>query len=73
MSMIHARTHTHTHTRVHAYAHSNNTIINHLQDTLSGKYGEDSKLIFDFADQGGELLSLRYDLTVSLNTNTYSI
>ena len=31
---------------------------------LVGKYGEDSKLIYDLADQGGELLSLRYDLTV---------
>ena len=30
-----------------------------------GKYGEDSKLIYDLADQGGEQLSLRYDLTVS--------
>jgi len=30
-----------------------------------GKYGEDSKLIYDLADQGGELSSLRYDLTVS--------
>ena len=29
-----------------------------------GKYGEDSKLIYDLADQGGEQLSLRYDLTV---------
>ena len=29
-----------------------------------GKYGEDQKLIYDLADQGGELLSLRYDLTV---------
>ena len=28
------------------------------------KYGEDSKLIFDLQDQGGELCSLRYDLTV---------
>lgn len=37
----------------------------HLQETLMGKYGEDSKLIYDLADQGGELLSLRYDLTVS--------
>jgi hypothetical protein len=36
-----------------------------LQETLTGKYGEDSKLIYDLADQGGELLSLRYDLTVS--------
>jgi len=33
---------------------------------LTGKYGEDSKLIYDLADQGGEILSLRYDLTVSL-------
>lgn len=29
-----------------------------------GKYGEDSKLIYDLADQGGEICSLRYDLTV---------
>ena len=29
-----------------------------------GKYGEDSKLIYDLADQGGEMLSMRYDLTV---------
>lgn len=29
-----------------------------------GKYGEDSKLIYDLQDQGGELCSLRYDLTV---------
>ena len=36
-----------------------------LQETLTGKYGEDSKLIYDLQDQGGELLSLRYDLTVS--------
>jgi histidyl-tRNA synthetase len=30
-----------------------------LRETLTGKYGEDSKLIFDLADQGGESLSLR--------------
>uniref|UniRef100_A0A673MWZ3 histidine--tRNA ligase n=1 Tax=Sinocyclocheilus rhinocerous TaxID=307959 RepID=A0A673MWZ3_9TELE len=35
-----------------------------LKETLTGKYGEDSKLIYDLKDQGGELLSLRYDLTV---------
>ena len=35
-----------------------------FKETLTGKYGEDSKLIYDLADQGGELLSLRYDLTV---------
>ena len=34
------------------------------KETLTGKYGEDSKLIYDLADQGGELLALRYDLTV---------
>lgn len=31
---------------------------------MTGKYGEDSKLIYDLKDQGGEILSLRYDLTV---------
>lgn len=35
-----------------------------LKETLTGKYGEDSKLIYDLQDQGGELCSLRYDLTV---------
>lgn len=35
-----------------------------LKETLTGKYGEDSKLIYELADQGGELLALRYDLTV---------
>lgn len=34
------------------------------KETLMGKYGEDSKLIYDLADQGGEILALRYDLTV---------
>jgi len=40
------------------------TPVMELKETLTGKYGEDSKLIYDVADQGGELLSLRYDLTV---------
>lgn len=40
------------------------TPVFELQPVLKGKYGEDSKLIYDVADQGGELLSLRYDLTV---------
>ena len=31
---------------------------------MTGKYGEDSKLIYDLKDQGGEILALRYDLTV---------
>ena len=38
------------------------------KDVLTDKYGEDSKLIFDLADQGGEELALRYDHTVSLFT-----
>jgi len=40
------------------------TPVFELRDVLTGKYGEDSKLIYDLADQGGEILSLRYDLTV---------
>ena len=40
------------------------TPVFELKETLMGKYGEDSKLIYDLADQGGEMLSLRYDLTV---------
>ncbi|KAJ4778020.1 Histidine--tRNA ligase [Rhynchospora pubera] len=40
------------------------TPVFELKETLMGKYGEDSKLIYDLADQGGELCSLRYDLTV---------
>lgn len=35
------------------------------RETLMGKYGEEGgKLIYELADQGGELLCLRYDLTV---------
>eukprot|EP00042_Codosiga_hollandica_P041321 m.367694 g.367694 ORF g.367694 m.367694 type:complete len:546 (+) comp56087_c0_seq1:35-1672(+) len=40
------------------------TPVMELKETLLGKYGEDTKLIYDLADQGGEILSLRYDLTV---------
>ncbi|XP_039281025.1 histidine--tRNA ligase isoform X2 [Nilaparvata lugens] len=40
------------------------TPVFELKEVLTGKYGEDSKLIYDLADQGGEILSLRYDLTV---------
>ncbi|KAF8638400.1 hypothetical protein AX17_002243 [Amanita inopinata Kibby_2008] len=36
------------------------------KDVLTGKYGEDQKLIFDLMDQGGEQLALRYDHTVPL-------
>ncbi|KAM0675766.1 hypothetical protein GVAV_000541 [Gurleya vavrai] len=36
-----------------------------LKSILTNKYGDDSKLIFDLADQGGDICALRYDLTVS--------
>ena len=35
-------------------------------DTLTGKYGEEEKLIYKFTDRGGRDLALRYDLTVPL-------
>ena len=41
------------------------TPVFELSDTLHGAYGAEArKLIYDLADQGGEQLSLRYDLTV---------
>ncbi|KAG0164214.1 Cytoplasmic and mitochondrial histidine tRNA synthetase [Apophysomyces sp. BC1034] len=40
------------------------TPVFELKEVLSNKYGEDSKLIYDLALQGGEACSLRYDLTV---------
>jgi histidyl-tRNA synthetase len=40
------------------------TPVFELRETLLGKYGEEGgKLVYDLADQGGELLCLRYDLT----------
>ena len=55
------------------------TPVFELRQILAGKYGEDSKLIFDLSDQGGELCSLRYDLTVpfarwlAMNSNVQAI
>jgi histidyl-tRNA synthetase len=40
------------------------TPVFELKGILTDKYGEDSKLIYDLEDQGGELCALRYDLTV---------
>lgn len=40
------------------------TPIFELRSTLASKYGEESKLIFNLEDQGGDICSLRYDLTV---------
>lgn len=34
------------------------------REVLGGNYGEETKLIYNLEDQGGEALSLRYDLTV---------
>ncbi|KAL4785616.1 hypothetical protein BJX76DRAFT_346956 [Aspergillus varians] len=42
------------------------TPVFELKEILAGKYGEDSRLIYDLADQGGEECALRYDLTVPL-------
>jgi histidyl-tRNA synthetase len=41
---------------------------------LLDKYGEDEKLIYELKDQGGQMLSLRYDLTTQhiLYENRYS-
>eukprot|EP00957_Ditylum_brightwellii_P100859 7686763-Ditylum_brightwellii.AAC.1 len=40
------------------------TLVFELKDTLTGRYGEDSELIYDLIDQGSELLALQYNLTV---------
>lgn len=40
------------------------TPIVELKETLTGKYGEDSKLIYDLKDLGREVLVLEYVLTV---------
>ncbi|PAV85776.1 hypothetical protein WR25_25084 [Diploscapter pachys] len=41
------------------------TPVFELREVLLGKYGEEGgKLVYDLQDQGGELLSMRYDLTV---------
>lgn len=43
------------------------TPVAELKSVLTAKYGDDGEsLIYDLQDQGGELLSLRYDLTVPL-------
>jgi histidyl-tRNA synthetase len=40
-------------------------VIEYLE-TLTGKYGEDEKLIYSFKDRGDRNVGLRYDLTVPL-------
>lgn len=42
------------------------TPIVEFAETLSGKYGEEERLIYKFTDRGERELALRYDLTVPL-------
>jgi histidyl-tRNA synthetase len=42
------------------------TPIVEFAETLTGKYGEEEKLIYKFTDRGRRELALRYDLTVPL-------
>lgn len=42
------------------------TPIIEFEETLTGKYGEEEKLIYSFKDRGGRDLALRYDFTVPL-------
>ena len=44
------------------------TPVFELKEVLTGKYGEDSKLIYDLADQGGEILALRCTLFLKSKT-----
>lgn len=48
----------------HHGAVSNDTPVLELWKTLTGKHGEDSKLMYDFTGQGGEVLSLQYGVPV---------
>lgn len=46
------------------------TPVFELRETLMGKYGEDTKLIYDLADQGGEILSLRWACSCCMLSKT---
>lgn len=49
------------------------TPVFELREILMGNYGEEnSKLVYDLVDQGGELCSLRYDLTVFFIVDFYN-
>jgi histidyl-tRNA synthetase len=49
----------------HGYEPFDTPALEHLA-TLTGKYGEDEKLLYRFEDHGGRQVGLRYDLTVPL-------
>ena len=52
------------------------TPVFELKEVLTGKYGEDSKLIYDLADQGGEILALRcnpiHPITIVLEIKNFN-
>jgi histidyl-tRNA synthetase len=64
MTLRHDMFHTISHIFKKHGAVTIDTPVFELKEILTGKYGEDSKLIYDLQDQGGELCALRYDLTV---------
>ncbi len=49
----------------HGYEPLDTPALEHIA-TLTGKYGEDEKLLYRFTDHGGREVGLRYDLTVPL-------
>jgi histidyl-tRNA synthetase len=49
----------------HGFAPLDTPALEYLE-TLTGKYGEDERLLYRFQDQGGRDVGLRYDLTVPL-------
>ena len=49
----------------HGFAPLDTPALEYLE-TLMGKYGEEERLLYQFADQGGRAVGLRYDLTVPL-------
>ena len=49
----------------HGYEPLDTPALEHAA-TLTGKYGEDEKLLYRFQDHGGREVGLRYDLTVPL-------
>lgn len=49
----------------HGFAPLDTPALEYLE-TLTGKYGEEERLLYRFQDQGGRDVGLRYDLTVPL-------
>ena len=49
----------------HGFAPLDTPALEYLE-TLTGKYGEEERLLYRFQDAGGRDVGLRYDLTVPL-------